>query len=224
MTEDSTDELVKAILADRNLKRLLGNHWGTSIGTNGLKLWLIQHVRRKGRFFCCHFKGSLKGLTRERNRLKKEGCLYETEYLLDLIAFDEGQSRPGLGAEVEWSYSKVRVPGRRDRILEQLGIRSNMVEHQKDIEFYYDFSRILAVRPITGVFVGGSYYYEESIKRWHRGFEALLANNRPLDITEMSVVFLLNVPYRGEQKMAAYHWEPSQGNSLKSKGVHVLGL
>lgn len=156
MSADSTDRLVKAILADKALKSLLKNNWGTSVGTNGLKLWLIQHMLRKDRFFCCHFRGKRTGLTKKINQLKKDGHLHEKEYLLDLIAFDKGQSKPAFGAEVEWSYSKRRDPGKRDEILKRLGIRSNLVKHQKDIEFYYDFSRVLAVRPITGVFVGGS--------------------------------------------------------------------
>jgi hypothetical protein len=222
MATDSTDRLIKAILADKGLKALLKNNWGDSIGTNGLKLWLIQHTLRKGRFYCCHFRGRRKGLTKRINQLKKDGNLHEKEYLLDLIAFDKGQSRPGFGAEVEWSYSKVRHPGKRDKILQRLGIRSNLVKYQKDIEFYYDFYRILAVRPITGVFVGGSYHDGVSIKRWQRGFEALMPTSGPVEMNEMSVLLILNMPRQSEQRIVTYHWQPSQGRLLKAKGEYIL--
>ena len=222
MARNLTNRLVRNLLSDENTKYYLEENWDGSIATSALKLWLIERFRREGLSFCCHFKELNSDLRKTRDKLVREGVLFEIEYLLDLVGFEEGRVNPNFGAEIEWSYAKARYEDERDRILNHLGTDVGSNVEQKDIEFYYDFSKLIVVRLRSGVFIGGSYYYDESIEKWIEGFESVLKSSNVSDMKEIVVLFILNTPYKNEQKIVSFYWEPSQGTELKREIEEVI--
>ncbi len=222
MTGDVTDILLRDMASNKPLRSKIQGEWGGSDGTNALKLWLIRTLSQRGRFFCCHFMRNKPWVEKEKDGLKKNGLLVEREYLLDLIAFDREDFLPSIGAEIEWNYSKKENRGERYRLLVKSGVKKKDLREQKDAEFYYDFSRILAVGPTRGIFIGGSYYDKEAVERWQRGFERLLAAQSGTRMKEMCIFLILKVRRIERHHVLCFQWKPRHKNVLKLKKEDVI--
>ncbi len=81
---------------------------------------------------------------------------------------------------------------------------------QKDAEFYYDFSRLLILAPVQGIFIGLSYEYEGCMSRWMEAFEKLLAAARTDFMKELAMIVTLAVPDRDRLTMFSYGWSSDQ--------------
>src|SRR6266545_2390829 len=166
MTEGLPGTLVDSLRSNKQLVAALENDWGSSHATNGLKVWLADTLAAEGRRFWCGFRGKMGSFASRRRELVAEGKLDEREFILDFIAFDSNELIPSVGAEIEQSYAKKRDPyPEKERVFNR-SVGTLLIEEQKDVEFYYDFTRLLTVAPKQGVFIGLSYDYEGCLAKW----------------------------------------------------------
>src|SRR6266545_4266811 len=134
------------------------------------------------------------------------------------IAFDSNELIPSVGAEIEQSYAKKRDPyPEKERVFNR-SVGTLLIEEQKDVEFYYDFTRLLTVAPKQGVFIGLSYDYEGCLAKWRQAFEKLLAVARVDTMEEMAVLFILTEPRRDRLNIAVWGWHRAQEIGLRDLG------
>ncbi len=207
-----------SLRSNKQLVAALENDWGSSHATNGLKVWLADTLAAEGRRFWCGFRGKMGSFASRRRELVAEGKLDEREFILDFIAFDSNELIPSVGAEIEQSYAKKRDPyPEKERVFNR-SVGTLLIEEQKDVEFYYDFTRLLTVAPKQGVFIGLSYDYEGCLAKWRQAFEKLLAVARVDTMEEMAVLFILTEPRRDRLNIAVWGWHRAQEIGLRDLG------
>lgn len=222
MATSLAKRLRESLIGDRRLVETLETDWSGAKATNGLKVWIADEMGAPGREFWCNFKGERGFFASRAKQLANQGRLHEMEFLLDVIAFDGDSMAPSIGVEIEQSYSRKKEDYEAKERIVSRAIAERFRDEQKDLEFCYDFSRLLAVAPLQGIFVGLSYRYEESLSKWVRAFRTLLSTARTSAMRELAILFILTVPRKGQLEVATYGWSVGNENDLQDYGITSL--